>query len=190
MEDGLTNRSSSIIVIKISLTSLGIHTQCPCYVNGSVLSCPPEPDPSPVPRLCQIKCKEGQSFGFNLRMERSCRGYVVHQVDPWSPAELSGLKDGDRVLEVNEDFVDDMEFPRVRTRRPVMKVESLCTRLLKLCVCNYVCNVGLIHHVGQNQTLRDLREPLLLQGLQRCPLPRFHLKMSHIVQNVQYVASM
>ncbi|CAB1348538.1 unnamed protein product [Coregonus sp. 'balchen'] len=60
----------------------------------------PDPDLSPVPRLCQIKCKEGQSLGFNLRMERSCRGYVVRQVDPWSPAELSGLKDGDRVLEV------------------------------------------------------------------------------------------
>ncbi|XP_041733286.2 Na(+)/H(+) exchange regulatory cofactor NHE-RF3 [Coregonus clupeaformis] len=76
----------------------------------------PEPDLSPVPRLCQIKCKEGQSLGFNLRMERSCRGYVVRQVDPWSPAELSGLKDGDRVLEVNEDFVDNMEFPRVVQR--------------------------------------------------------------------------
>ncbi|CAB1347548.1 unnamed protein product [Coregonus sp. 'balchen'] len=64
----------------------------------------------------KIKCKEGQSFGFHLSMERSCRGYVVRQVDPWSPAELGGLRDGDHVLEVNEDFVDNMEFPRVVQR--------------------------------------------------------------------------
>uniref|UniRef100_A0A4W5JUE6 PDZ domain-containing protein n=1 Tax=Hucho hucho TaxID=62062 RepID=A0A4W5JUE6_9TELE len=112
-----------------------------------VISDDPEPDPSPVPRLCQIKCKEGQSFGFHLRMERSCRGYVVRQVDPWSPAALSGLRDGDRVLEVNEDFVDNMEFPRVRTRRTVMPVESLCSRFLKLWHTDVssVCNVGLHH---------------------------------------------
>uniref|UniRef100_A0A673ZLY1 PDZ domain-containing protein n=1 Tax=Salmo trutta TaxID=8032 RepID=A0A673ZLY1_SALTR len=100
---------------------------------------PGKPDSSLVPHLCQIKCKECQSFGFHLRMERSCRGYVVHQVDPWSPAELSGLKDGDRVLEVNEDFVDDMEFPRVRTRRPVMKVESLWCRGSRRVGCSCSC---------------------------------------------------
>ncbi|XP_045559448.1 Na(+)/H(+) exchange regulatory cofactor NHE-RF3 isoform X1 [Salmo salar] len=92
-----------------------------------VISDDPEPDPSPVPRLCQIKCKEGQSFGFNLRMERSCRGYVVRQVDPWSPAALSGLRDGDRVLEVNEDFVDNMEFPRV-----VQKIQACGLQLFLL----------------------------------------------------------
>ncbi|XP_023869837.1 Na(+)/H(+) exchange regulatory cofactor NHE-RF3 [Salvelinus sp. IW2-2015] len=92
-----------------------------------VISDDPEPDPSPVPRLCQIKCKEGQSFGFHLRMERSCQGYVVRQVDPWSPAALSGLMDGDRVLEVNEDFVDNMEFPRV-----VQKIQACGLQLFLL----------------------------------------------------------
>uniref|UniRef100_A0A8C7H7K9 PDZ domain containing 3a n=1 Tax=Oncorhynchus kisutch TaxID=8019 RepID=A0A8C7H7K9_ONCKI len=84
----------------ISLTSLGVPAQCPSYVNDSVFSCPPEPDPSPA---LLAKVQGGPEFWLHLCMERSCQGYVVRQVDPWSPAELSGLKDGDCVLEVNED---------------------------------------------------------------------------------------
>ncbi|KAJ7990455.1 hypothetical protein DPEC_G00300490 [Dallia pectoralis] len=84
--------------------------------NPAFISLDPENDPRPVPRLCQIKRKEEQSFGFRLRTEKNGRGLVVHQLDPWSPAELSGLREGDRVLEVNEDFVNNMAFSTVVTR--------------------------------------------------------------------------
>lgn len=69
-----------------------------------------EPEPSPVPRVCHLKCLEGQNFGFYLQVDQSSLALEVRAVEPWSPAELSGLRDGDRVLEVNEEFVDKLDI--------------------------------------------------------------------------------
>ncbi|XP_015192967.2 Na(+)/H(+) exchange regulatory cofactor NHE-RF4 isoform X2 [Lepisosteus oculatus] len=78
-----------------------------------VITDDPERESGPTPRLCQMRREKGESFGFYLRLELGLRGHVVREVEPWSVAERSGLRDGDRLLEVNQDFVDTEEHWKV-----------------------------------------------------------------------------
>uniref|UniRef100_A0A3B4ETU0 Na(+)/H(+) exchange regulatory cofactor NHE-RF n=1 Tax=Pundamilia nyererei TaxID=303518 RepID=A0A3B4ETU0_9CICH len=53
-----------------------------------------------LPRLCQM-VKGQQGYGFNLHSDKKKRGQFVRAVDPDSPAESSGMRPGDRILQVN-----------------------------------------------------------------------------------------
>ncbi|KAI9527440.1 hypothetical protein NQZ68_030892 [Dissostichus eleginoides] len=68
---------------------------------------------TPSPRLCVLKRGEGESYGFNLRVERGRQGHIVRNVVSGGVAGFSGLKDGDRLLEVNNCFVEDVPHPEV-----------------------------------------------------------------------------
>ncbi|KAH0500151.1 Na(+)/H(+) exchange regulatory cofactor NHE-RF1 [Microtus ochrogaster] len=52
------------------------------------------------PRLCTMK-KGPNGYGFNLHSDKSKPGQFIGAVDPDSPAEASGLRAQDRIVEVN-----------------------------------------------------------------------------------------
>ncbi|KAG8230207.1 hypothetical protein J437_LFUL009268 [Ladona fulva] len=56
-----------------------------------------------VPRLCHIvKWDHFDGYGFNLHAEKGVPGQYIGKVDQGSPAEATGLKQGDRIVEVND----------------------------------------------------------------------------------------
>lgn len=55
-----------------------------------------------VPRLCHIvRWSDFVGYGFNLHAEKGKAGQFIGKVDEGSPAEAAGLKQGDRIVEVN-----------------------------------------------------------------------------------------
>ena len=61
------------------------------------------------PRLCFLSTggpNPNPGFGFHLRGERTRGGQWIRRVEPGSCAELSGLRAGDRVVEVNGENVE------------------------------------------------------------------------------------
>lgn len=54
------------------------------------------------PRLCHlVKWPDFQGYGFNLHAERGKAGQFIGKVDDGSPAEAAGLREGDRIVEIN-----------------------------------------------------------------------------------------
>lgn len=68
---------------------------------------------APSPRLCVLTREEGESYGFRLRLERGRLGHIIRHVVSGGAAERGGLRDGDRLLEVNHCYVNDLPHPEV-----------------------------------------------------------------------------
>lgn len=60
-------------------------------------------DKVPYARLCHIiKWEDFDGYGFNLHAERGKTGQFIGKVDDGSPSQAAGLRQGDRIVEVNE----------------------------------------------------------------------------------------
>uniref|UniRef100_A0A672K4G5 Na(+)/H(+) exchange regulatory cofactor NHE-RF3-like n=1 Tax=Sinocyclocheilus grahami TaxID=75366 RepID=A0A672K4G5_SINGR len=67
----------------------------------------------PKPRIITLAKREGQGYGFYLRVEHSEEGHLIRALEMGGVAELAGLKDGDRIIRVNGKFVDSLEHSQV-----------------------------------------------------------------------------
>ncbi|XP_066495809.1 Na(+)/H(+) exchange regulatory cofactor NHE-RF4 [Tiliqua scincoides] len=78
-----------------------------------------EPEEALRLRFCFLKKEEGESFGFWLRQETGNEGHIVRKVTPGGLAHRRGLREGDRILEVNGASVEGVEHFKV-----VRKIKS------------------------------------------------------------------
>ncbi|XP_056609917.1 Na(+)/H(+) exchange regulatory cofactor NHE-RF2 [Triplophysa dalaica] len=78
------------------------------------------------PRLCVMK-KDENGYGFHLHGEKGKTGQYIRKVERASPAEASGLRAGDRVVEVNGVNVEKETHHQVVQRIKAVEHE---TRLL------------------------------------------------------------
>ncbi|KAM9314121.1 Na(+)/H(+) exchange regulatory cofactor NHE-RF2 [Pholidichthys leucotaenia] len=67
------------------------------------------------PRMCFLM-KGDHGYGFHLHGERSRGGQFIRKVEPGSPADLGGLRPGDRVVEVNGENVEKEAHHQVVNR--------------------------------------------------------------------------
>lgn len=65
------------------------------------------------PRVISLTKVQGQTFGFYLRLEQGEDGHLIRCLEMGGPAELAGMKDGDRILRVNGTFVDGLSHSQV-----------------------------------------------------------------------------
>lgn len=71
-------------------------------------------DSYPGSRLCHIvKWDHFDGYGFNLHAEKGKPGQYIGKVDEGSPAEAAGLRQGDRILEVNGAKIVDKNHKQV-----------------------------------------------------------------------------
>uniref|UniRef100_A0A8D0CP64 NHERF family PDZ scaffold protein 4b n=2 Tax=Sander lucioperca TaxID=283035 RepID=A0A8D0CP64_SANLU len=84
---------------------------------------------TPSPRLCVLKREEGEYFGFYLRVERGRQGHIIRNVVSGGVGGCSGLQDGDRLLKVNNCYVDDVPHNEV-ARKIKLSGHQLCLLVL------------------------------------------------------------
>lgn len=76
-----------------------------CFLTGIMAG--------PKPRIITLTKREGQGYGFYLRVELGEEGHLIRALEMGGAAELASLKDGDRIVRVNGTFVDNLEHSQV-----------------------------------------------------------------------------
>lgn len=84
------------------------------------------------PKVISLTKKPGHTFGFFLRVEQGEDGHLIRCLEMGGPAELAGMKDGDRILRVNGTFVDGLAHSEVMWNLCSALIESIITPDMEL----------------------------------------------------------
>eukprot|EP00094_Tigriopus_californicus_P005035 TCALIF_04849-PA protein Name:"Similar to SLC9A3R1 Na(+)/H(+) exchange regulatory cofactor NHE-RF1 (Homo sapiens)" AED:0.17 eAED:0.17 QI:0/-1/0/1/-1/1/1/0/272 len=125
----------------------------------------PLQDTAPRPRLCHVtKWDHFDGYGFNLHAEKSRPGQYIGKVDESSPAEKAGLKEGDRIIEVNGVNINHENHKQVVSR---IKASPNETRLLVVDAEaeNFFKDHDIVIHGELSNVLRMSSEPGPAQGV-------------------------
>ncbi|XP_001607422.1 Na(+)/H(+) exchange regulatory cofactor NHE-RF1 [Nasonia vitripennis] len=80
---------------------------------------------TPCARLCHIvKWDDFDGYGFNLHAEKGKSGQFIGKVDEGSPSEAAGLRQGDRIIEVNEINIANESHKQVVERIKAFPTET------------------------------------------------------------------
>ena len=60
------------------------------------------------PRVCTIMKGSHEEHGFFLAIDRDRGGNIIRRIERGGPADRAGLRDGDRILELNGETIDKM----------------------------------------------------------------------------------
>ena len=88
----------------------------------------------PRPRECHVKkWPHFDGYGFNLHAEKNKPGQFIGNIDSGSPAEKGGLKEGDRIVEVNGVNVNQENHKQVVQRIKAVPHETKLLVVDKKC---------------------------------------------------------
>lgn len=125
----------------------------------------PLEDTAPRPRLCHVtKWDHFDGYGFNLHAEKSRPGQYIGKVDEGSPAEKAGLREGDRIIEVNGVNINHENHKQVVSR---IKASPNETRLLVVDAEaeNFFKDNDIVIHGELSNVLRMSSEPGRIQDV-------------------------
>ncbi|CAF3530977.1 unnamed protein product [Rotaria sp. Silwood1] len=102
--------------------------------------------PKHTPRTCEIQLSStDQSLGFDITHGDNNVGVWIQEVQPNTPASGTLLRKCDRILEINDDFVDDEPIETIKQKLKAAK----SNRYLKL----YVVDTAMYRYFKKNKIL-------------------------------------
>ncbi len=114
-------------------------------------------------RVCRIKKKKNfNGYGFNLETKSESRCQYIGIVDPKSPASLSGLRGGDKIIEINNINIEFFNHDQiVRLIKEGLKINDQIYKDEVLLIVKSATSGS----VQAKATGRQFREPKFLKNL-------------------------